>query len=174
MLNWLFNKTPHMNTENPFEPQQNKLPSMLNVLTILTFIGCAIELFFGSLNFIKGRKNLDDLEELQSSGKLDDAPEFMKKMAGPEALENARLAYENRIPLFVIMLVGVSLCIYGAIQMRKLQKNGYYMWLIGELLPIVGTLIFIGIGFFTGTTGFFLIFPLLFIILYTTLLKHLK
>ena len=58
--------------------------------------------------------------------------------------------------------------------MRKLQKNGYYMWLIGELLPIVGTLIFIGIGFFTGTTGFFLIFPLLFIILYTTQLKHLK
>lgn len=162
-----------MNTENPFEPQQNKLPSLLNVLTILTFIGCAIELFFGSLNFIKGRKNLDDLEELQSSGKLDDAPDFMKKMAGPEALENARLAYENRIPLFVIALVGIGLCLYGAIQMRKLQKNGYYMWLIGELLPIVGSIIFIGIGF-AGAMSFMLIFPVLFIILYTTQLKHLK
>jgi hypothetical protein len=162
-----------MNTLDPFVPQEKKLPSLLNVLTILTLIGCAIELFFGSLNILNGRKNLDKLEEMQSSGQMDNAPEFMKRFAGPEALENARLAYENRIPLFVIALVGISLCAYGAIQMRKLQKNGYFMWLIGELLPIVGSIIFIGIGF-AGGMSFILLLPLLFIILYTTQLKYLR
>ncbi|MBZ5859194.1 hypothetical protein [Flavihumibacter profundi] len=162
-----------MSVQNPFEKEEHKLPSLLNVLTILTFIGCGLELIFGTLNIINGRKNLDKLEELQSSGQLDQMPSFLKKFAGPEALENARLAYENRIPLFVIMLAGMVLCLFGAIQMRKLQKNGYYLWLIGELLPTVGSIILVGIGF-AGNAGWMLLFPLLFIILYSTQVKYLK
>lgn len=162
-----------MSVQNPFEKEENKLPSLLNVLTILTMIGCAVELIAGTLNIVNGRKNLDKLEELQSSGQLDNAPAFMKKFAGPEAMENARLAFENRIPLFVMMLAGMGLCLYGALQMRKRQKNGYFMWLIGELLPTVGSIILIGIGF-VGNAGWMLVFPLLFIILYTTQLKYLK
>ncbi|MCG7857802.1 hypothetical protein [Flavihumibacter sp.] len=162
-----------MSTQNPFDKDEKKLPSLLNVLTILTMIGCAIELFFGSLNLINGRKNLERLEEAQASGDMDKVPEFMKSMMGPEALENARLAYENRIPLFIIMVVGIGLCFYGALQMRKLQKTGYFMWLIGEILPIIGSLLFIGVGF-AGGASFMLLLPLLFIILYTTQLKYLK
>lgn len=162
-----------MSVQNPFDKEENKLPSLLNVLTILTMVGCAFELIFGTLNVINGRKNLDKLEELQSSGQLDNAPAFMKSFAGPEALENARLAYENRIPLFVVMLVGMALCLYGALQMRKLQKNGYFMWLIGELLPTVASIVLMGIGF-AGNAGWMLLFPALFIILYTTQLKHLR
>ncbi|ULQ50600.1 hypothetical protein [Flavihumibacter fluvii] len=162
-----------MSVQNPFEKEEKKLPSLLNVLTILTMVGCAIELIIGTMNLISGRKNLDKLEELQNSGQLDNAPEFMKKFAGPEAIENARLAYENRIPLFVIMVAGMALCLYGALQMRKLQKNGYFMWLIGELLPTVGSIVLIGVGF-AGNAGWMLLFPLVFIILYTTQLKYLK
>jgi hypothetical protein len=161
-----------MSVLSPFE-EEKKLPSLLNVLTILTFIGCAVELISGSLNLMNGRKNLDKLEELQSSGQLDNAPAFLKRFAGPEALENARLAYENRIPLFIVMVVGAALCFYGALQMRKWQKSGYYLWLIGEILPTLASVILIGIGF-AGNAGWFLIFPLLFIILYTTQLKYLK
>lgn len=162
-----------MSVQNPFEKDEKKLPSLLNVLTILTMVGCAFELIFGTLNVVNGRKNLDKLEELQSSGQLDNAPAFMKKFAGPEALENARLAYENRIPLFVMMLAGMALCLYGALQMRKLQKNGYFMWLIGELLPTAGSIILIGMGF-VGNAGWMLAFPLIFIILYSTQIKYLK
>lgn len=162
-----------MSVQNPFEKEEKKLPSLLNVLTILTMIGCAFELIAGTLNIVNGRKNLDKLEELQNSGQLDNAPAFMKNFTGPEAMENARLAFENRIPLFVMMLAGMGLCLYGALQMRKLQKNGYFMWLIGELLPTVGSIILIGIGF-VGNAGWMLLFPLLFIILYTTQLKYLK
>jgi hypothetical protein len=162
-----------MSTQNPFNAEEKKLPSLLNVLTILTFIGCAIELFFGCLNMINGRKNLDKLEELQSSGDMDKVPDFLKKFTGPEALENARLAYENRIPLFIISLVAIGLCFYGALQMRKLQKNGYFLWLVGELLPIIGSVLFIGIGF-AGAMSFMLLIPVLFIVLYSTQLKYLK
>ncbi len=162
-----------MNTQNPFETNERKLPSLLNVLTILTMIGCAIELFFGSLNLVNGKKNLDQLEEMQASGDLDKVPEFMQSMVGPEAIERARLAYENRIPMFVILLVGLALCFYGALQMRKLKKNGYYMWLIGELLPIVGSFIFLG-TIFVGSMSFMLLLPVLFIILYSTQLKYMS
>ena len=162
-----------MSVQNPFDQTEKKLPSLLNVLTILTMVGCAVELLFGSMNVINGRKNLDKLEELQSSGQLDNAPAFMKKFAGPEAMENARLAYENRIPLFVMMLAGIALCLYGALQMRKLQKTGFYMWLIGELLPTIGSIILIGLGF-AGNAGWMMIFPALFIILCITQLKYMK
>ncbi|GAO41250.1 hypothetical protein [Flavihumibacter petaseus] len=162
-----------MSTQDPFLKEEKKLPSLLNVLTILTFVGCAVDLISNGWNFISGRKNLDKLEELQTSGQLDNAPEFMKKLAGPEALERARVAYENRVPILIIVLVGVCLCAYGAIQMRKLQKSGYFMWLIGEILPIIGSIIFLGIGF-AGGMSWILLFPVLFIILYTTQLKYLR
>lgn len=162
-----------MNTQNPFETGEKKIPGLLNVLTILTLIGVSIELFFNVLNLVSGRKNLDRMEEMEASGQMDNVPEFLKPFAGPEALENARLAYENRIPLFIIALAGFSLCAYGALQMRKLHKTGYFTYLIGQALPILGSLIFIGTGFI-GNMGFFLAFPVIFIILYTTQLKHLK
>lgn len=162
-----------MSTQDPFIEEEKKLPSLLNVLTILTLIMCAFELLSQSYNLIKGRKSIDEMEKLQGSADFEKMPEFAQKMMGPEALDRARLAYENRIPLFIILLVGVGLCAYGAIQMRKRQKNGYYMWLIGEILPIIGSVIFLGIGF-AGGMSWILLFPALFIILYSTQLKYLR
>lgn len=97
----------------------------------------------------------------------------MKGMVGPEALEMARKVYENRIPILVITLVSLALCVYGALQMRQLKKQGYYLYLIGEILPYVGSLIFLGMASFTGVGLYAMAIPVLFIILYTTQLKYL-
>jgi len=142
------------------------VPSGINVLTILTFIGCGIG-FLGSIwQFFSAKRNLDRMEEMINSGNY-------KNMMSPEALEVARKTYENRVPVTLIGLVAIVLCLVGAIQMRQLKKQGYLLYLVGEILPIVGMLVFIGMGAFRGFGVLALCIPLLFIILYTVQRKHL-
>jgi hypothetical protein len=154
------------------EPVNTKLPTGLNVLTILTFIGCAFELYSTVNNFISGKQSLEKLQESQS--KMAEAPAWAKKMVGPEVQEMMIKGYENRIPIFIIGLIAIALCVYGAIEMRKQKKQGFTLWLIGELLPFVSVIIFIGTVYFNTIFVYFSVIPLLFIILYLTQRKHLK
>ena len=114
-----------MNQENTTDvliaEEPKKLPSGLNVLTILTFIGSAWELYNTVSNFISGRKALDEFEKNQE--KLAEAPAWAQKLAGPDVHDMMVKALDNKIPLFIFGLVGVLLCVYGALQMRKLKKE---------------------------------------------------
>ena len=82
-------------------------------------------------------------------------------------------SFENRIPLLIVGLIGTALCIYGALEMRKQKMQGYYMWLLGEVLPWVGVILFTGTILFKTFIVWFLILPIVFIILYTLQRKHL-
>ena len=141
------------------------------MLTILTFIGCVFELYSSVKNLLYGKEAVAKLEDAQV--KLQDAPAFARKMAGPEMLDIAKKSVENAVPIFIISFVSIALCLYGAIEMRKLKKQGYVLWLAGELLPYIGTLIFIGTAFFSTYLAFILVFPIVFIILYTVNKKSL-
>lgn len=82
--------------------------------------------------------------------------------------------YENKLPLMVLGLVAVALCFYGAMQMRKLKKQGYMFYVIGELLPFVTSALFVGMFMFTGIGFAFGVgLTILFILLYTVNRKHL-
>jgi len=151
--------------------EKPKIPTGINVLTILTFIWCAYECYSAIKNFIGGQQALEKLEEAQT--KLESAPSWAKKMAGPEVMEMVRKGIENKIPILVIGLLATGLCVYGAMEMRKLKKQGYLLWLIGEILPWISALIFIGPIIFSTFIGYFIIFPILFIILYTVNRKYL-
>jgi hypothetical protein len=153
------------------EGDNSKLPSGLNILTILTITGCVFELYSDIKNFLKGNENLAKLQDAQS--KLDTMPSWARKFVGPDILEMAQKGLENRVPILIISLLSIGLCIFGAIEMRKFKKQGYQLWLVGELLPIVGSFIFLGTIYFTTVLAWFLIFPLIFIILYTTQRKYL-
>ncbi|HTL07222.1 MAG TPA: hypothetical protein VL307_03155 [Chitinophagaceae bacterium] len=156
----------------PVEP--TKLPSGLNTLTILTLIGCGIGFLFTIYNFFNAKSGLDKMEATLNSPDFDKMPDFAKKMFSPEALEVARKSYESRVPLTLIGLVGLVLCLVGAMQMRKLKAQGYLLYVIGEILPVIGSLIFIGMAALSGIGGIIMIgFTLLFIILYTTQRKYL-
>jgi hypothetical protein len=61
----------------------------------------------------------------------------------------------------------------GALQMRKRKMQGYYMWLIGEILPFIGVALFISFKVFSGFALIAVMFPVVFIILYTVQRKHL-
>ena len=147
-----------------------KLPTGLNVLTILTFIGSAWELYSNFKNLLGGKKSLEEFEKAQD--KLTEAPAWARKFAGPEVHEMMVQSLNNKIPVLIIGLVAVSLCVYGALQMRKLKKDGYFLWLVGEILPFIASAIFIP-AFFSTIFIWFAIFPLIFIILYTMQRKHL-
>ena len=104
--------------------------------------------------------------------KLAEAPAWARKLAGPEVQEMMLQALNNKVPLLIIGLIAVALCFYGALQMRKLKKEGYMLWLVGEILPFIGSIIFIP-ALFNTMFIYFSIFPLLFIVLYTFQRKHL-
>lgn len=151
-----------------------KLPEMINVLSILTFIGSGLAIITNFWYFSSAKKFYD--LALANQEHADQTPAFLRNLQGSDPLGVAQRTYDNRVPIVVLGIVACILCIIGAVQMRKLKKTGFYIYLIGEVLPIIVSFIFIGAVAYSGVfqvIGTFL-FPGLFIILYATQLKHLK
>ena len=164
---------PTDNSLNEFENPDGskKLPGSLNVLTILTFIGCAFGLlwtaaapfffkFFGGM-MEKAASNPDvtakQLEEMQ------------KGRASMEIMQ------ANIVPIVITGLAGIILCFVGALWMRKLKKDGYWLYLGGQILPLAAGLIILGTSQITGVMSVLLGYgiPVLFIVLYTLQRKYL-
>ncbi|HVS97652.1 MAG TPA: hypothetical protein VHE54_14260 [Puia sp.] len=153
--------------------EPRKLPDMLNVLTILTFIGCGIGLIASIIYFFNAQSLYDSAVAAQD--RMDRAPDWVKNLQGPDPIGTARRTLDNKLPILLLGLVATGLCLYGAILMRKWKKNGFTIYTIGELLPLLTGYLFIGASTLTGFRGvmaFF--FTGLFIILYATQLKHLR
>ena len=166
-----------MASENDFlstnDFTKDKLPSSLNVLTILTFIGSAIG-FIGSVwSFFTAEKTYKSMQDTLSSGKLDEAPAWAKNMVSADTLPMYQKMAENKTPILLISLLSLALCIFGAIQMRKRKKQGFPVYVAGEVLPFVDTLVFVGTMAFKGFGLLSIIIPIIFIILYAVNRKHL-
>ena len=158
--------------DSPFE-EKPRLSSGLNTLTILTIVGNIITLISSVWTFINAKHSYESMRDTIESGKLDGSPQWVKNMLSPELLEMTRKMYEFRLPVMLIGLLGSALCLFGAVEMRKLRKQGYPLWLIGEIIPI-GTMFFlIGTIAFTGFSLISLLFPLVFIVLFTVFKKEL-
>lgn len=153
--------------------EPRKLPDTLNVITILTFIGCGVGLLFSVAGYFFAQSGYDQAVKAQEN--IDKVPSFLRSMQGPDPVGAARAALDNRLPILLLGLLALGLCLYGAIQMRRWKKIGFTFYLIGELLPFLSGYLLIGSSTLSGFTlvfgGFF---AGLFIILYATQLKHLK
>ncbi|MEI9934777.1 MAG: DUF4064 domain-containing protein [Ferruginibacter sp.] len=150
--------------------EEEKIPSGINVLTILTFIGCAIGLIFSiaSPYLINFSKQMMDKASMQD-GITD------KQLI---AIENGKAALEITqqyiVPLVIIALIGIVLCFIGALWMRKLKKDGFWLYVSGELLPVLCNFIFLGkYAFIDWKSGFNYLLPVVFIILYAMQIKYL-
>lgn len=162
-----------MNVLSPFEEEKKKLPTMLNVLTILTFIGSAFQLVSIPLSKFG----------MKFAKQAMDNPEVLEKLSERDLqdIEKQGRAFDmmmaNTTPLWIVVILSAALCVYGAIQMRKLKKDGFYIYSVGEILPVIGYVIIIGwdLTFINNQSYFFNIgIPLLFIALYASQLKHMK
>lgn len=152
---------------NEFEKPQ--LPKTLNILTILTFIGCGILLLFSlaTPSLLKFSKNM-----MEKANTAELSPKEVADM------EKGRLAIQMTeqymVPLMIAGIVGIILCFIGALMMRKLKKDGYWLYLAGQLVPYIASIAIMGLAQFTGPSSFiFPVITLIFIVLYTTQRKHL-
>lgn len=155
------------------EKGKPKLPSGINVLTILTFIGSGVALLFVLLTPVINKFVLGFMEKAQSSsGRELTAKELADIEKGKAVIE---LSQANIVPLMAISLVSIALCIVGAIWMRKLKKDGFWIYLGGELFPVIGNFILLGTAQFTGVVSivFAVGIPILFVILYANQRKYL-
>ncbi len=153
--------------------EPRRLPSMLNVLTILTFIGSGFGAIGNAISFLRAQSSYDQAVEVQS--KLVEGQDLVKKILGGDPVEIARKSLENRVPILLLNLVGYVLCIYGAIVMRDLQKKGYLIYAVGEILPLFVILFFIGSSFLLAITGIMtFIIIVVFLIMYATQLKYMN
>jgi hypothetical protein len=170
------NNQTHQENLEMHDFERPKLTGTLNVLTILTFIGCAIQLLSTLWSYINAQKSYDEKDKVIEQMKSGEIPGWAKSMMGDPDQFNQLItrSYENRLPILILGLVSVFLCFYGALQMRKLKKQGYIFYVIGELLPFVTMIAFIGAFSLTGF-GFYISagIALLFILLYTTQRKNL-
>lgn len=147
-----------------------KLPSMLNVLTILTFIGCGLFalLTLGTPMFLSFSKNM--IEKAQSSGKDLSAKEAADIQKGLAQIE---LSEANMIPLIIIGMAGIILCFVGALMMRKLKKDGFWIYIAGQAVPIIGNSVLIGVAQYKELGSIFMLTVVaVFIILYATQRKY--
>ncbi|MEP7141619.1 MAG: DUF4064 domain-containing protein [Ferruginibacter sp.] len=154
------------------EDGKPKLPSGLNVLTILTFIGCGIGLLFSLLTPVINKFFLSMMDKAKSSGAELTTKQLEDMEKGKAVME---LTQANMVPLMIIGLAGIALCLVGAIWMRKRKKDGFWIYSGGELLPVIGNFIVLGTAQFTGAVSiiFAVCIPLLFVILYANQRKHL-
>jgi hypothetical protein len=145
-----------------------KLPQMLNVLTILTYIASAWQVCAGIYTYFTIDKSYALLQQL-ADGEIGDSPKFLKGIMNFSA-DIVRKQVENKTLIVILTVVCGILTFYGAMQMRNLKSKGFTIYTIGELALPITTSILLGMGGFGATSLFF---PVLFVVLYFTQRKHL-
>lgn len=153
------------------ETSSQKLPGMLNVLSILTLIGSGFVGLSGIYSYFTVCESIKKMEELDLDSLGGGA---MGKMM-ENATEMLQKQCDHKMVILIITLVSVALCVVGALQMRKLSKSGFLLYTVGELLYPIASVLVLGMGSMAGfALVSSLLFPVVFIILYATQLKHLR
>ena len=112
------------------------------------------------------------MDKAASSGQ-DFTPKQQADMEkGRAAIE---LATQHMVPIMIMGLAGVTLCFVGALWMRKLKKDGYWLYVAGELAPLIASYFILGTSQYTSVWSvvFAVGIPSIFVILYTTQRKYL-
>lgn len=149
-------------------------PSFLTVLCILTFVGVGFSLIYGVFRFWQismmeavfdtvGGLGMDDLADDEYMGSFANTYRWMKVSV-------------------ILDLVGAVFCLTGAIVMWNLRKIGFPIYVVGQALPIIGTVLtygsMFGGGMFADIGLIFIaigvIFPIGFIIMYGLNYKYLR
>jgi hypothetical protein len=154
-----------------------KKSSTLKTLVILTVIGVCLFNFFGPVySFFNINNNIDTLEtKIQKLEEKEASGTVITTLQ--DALDASYKQRDNKNETLAINIFSGILCIVGAILMLKFNKNGFFIYTAGELLPILFHYIIIGFGvgkFALISSAFGIIIPLSFIVLYAIQLKEIE
>ena len=157
-----------------------KRPPFLQVLCILSFVGCGIMILAG----LFGLKNLfHSQEEILNDQNL----QMMKQMS--EDSYNAvaeSLQYKNINAICGLLFPLLSLM--GVLLMWNLKKTGFYIYVVAELLPYILSIALGGVKSIEAMggmmphlesliyviVGIMIAFDIAFVIMYAVNLKHMK
>ena len=166
--------------ENPTLDPQSEPKAMtktINVMTILTFIGCVYSLIT-AVSYINPQLTLEmQLQPLQQM--LDKAEETsgneMMVNIYLKSMDNVRILFENKNLFAIISLIGVGPCVFGAVEMRKMKKTGFYAYVSGQMLPLLASLAITGWNIASGSTFIVsFLFYGIFILIYAFQVKHMR
>lgn len=145
-----------------------KRPQFLTVLCILTFIGSGLAFIGAIWGYFSIKASATLLENMGSA-----EGDTYGMMSGMQ--ETMMKAVENAVPNMIIGLVFSLLCLYGALQMWKLKRMGFFVYCIGEITPAIAAF-FLGGGGLIGGAGAIvgLLIAIIWIVLYAVNLKHMN
>lgn len=157
---------------------EKKASSFLKVLCVLTYVGSGGGAVNSLISIAFGGNVEDQMAEAQTQ-----MMQLYDAAASSPFVQDLVLAYvdmmdqlvENYMTMNLTALLAQLLNVAGAALMWKLKRNGYYIYLVGQLITIVMPMIFFGFNLIGGimiASG--AIFSILFLVLYGTQLKHMK
>jgi len=157
-------------------PETKTMTATINVLTILTLIGCGITFISGIWGFYSSGKSMEQMALMKEQiDQIGDSGSETAANLMMQSMNMIKKQYDNRYLLLIVNLLATGLCVFGALEMRKMRKNGYYLWLTGELLPIIITVAIIGFNLMGGLVLVgSLLFAGVFIVLYGLQLKRMQ
>jgi len=156
------------------EMNQNKLPSGLNTLTLLTFIGSGFVILFSAITpwVIKLMKGFME-KAMTGDAAANLTPKQIEDMRKGNEMYDLILKNANiTIPVTIVCAIA---SIVAAVMMRKRKKDGLTIYIAAEILPVVVSIILLGSAQFNGVMSYVLGLglPLLFVTLYVMQKKHL-
>lgn len=156
-----------------------KRPQFLTVLCILTWTMCGIMLIVSIIGLVATPSADAQKEQIEQI-----------RQFNPEAAEQMEAAMGNQgsqMLSTVLGLLAIGLSGFGAYWMWNLKKNGFYLYIVGELLPYIsmiagGAAAMSALSAFGGaaqTAGVIMmalmvIVDIVFIVLYGLNLKHMN
>ena len=162
------NEADNLNADNY---ENTRLPQGINVLTILTFIGCGLVGLVAACLSALNDFILKYIDDKLTSGAYHTAKEVA---AAEKTKASIELTQQHIIPLVSVGLIGVALCVVGALWMRKLRKDGFWLYIAGELAPVIVYGFIMGIDEFKSTGGILrILIPVIFVALYASQRKYL-
>lgn len=146
-----------------------KRPQFLTVLCILTYIGVGLGIVLSIVGWWSMRAMSAMME---ATSEMTEGMEDISAFPGmEEAMAQVKYINVNTI----VAIIGCIICLLGALQMWKLKKIGFYIYVAGEVLPFIVSAVLMGgsaFGMMAVVMG--AIIPITFIVLYTLNLKHLS
>lgn len=154
--------------EDDYNQVSNQLPQFLNVLTILTFIGSGLGILgsaFSLLTIESQRANLETMRGFYGDSGM---------VMGMDVIKITEISLDNVGLLQGSALIAAIACIVGAMMMRKLQRNGFYIYLAASILATAVPIKVFGFSLMGGMVLFGALFTVAFVIMYGVNLKHMR
>lgn len=177
---------------SPFETEQSGRPKFLKVLCILTFVGVGLVLLLSTFGvnsaFFTSAEDKAITREQTVEQVLKMNPEADEELVYSVLMDSEKYEASNLISGALCALISLA----GALMMWKMQKTGFYIYMVGELLGYVITLVMHGMegmnagikaasiwGSFSenlaiGSMVLVILFDVAFIVMYAMNLKHLS